>query len=47
METTPFYDIERVEEIILVDINTLKFADYNPRQLTEKQYKDLQHENNQ
>ena len=42
METTPFYDIERVEEIILVDINTLKFADYNPRQLTEKQYKDLQ-----
>ena len=38
---TQYTDIERVEEIVLVDIDTLKFADYNPRQLTTDQYNHL------
>ena len=42
MDNNPdFTDIERVEEIHLKDINLLKFAEYNPRQLTDNQYQQL------
>ena len=41
MAIPKFHDIERVEEIKIRDINSLKFADYNPRQLTTDQYNQL------
>ena len=41
MNDLQFHDIERVEEIKIRDINSLKFADYNPRQLTTDQYNQL------
>ena len=36
-----FTDIDRVEQITLKNIDTLNFAEYNPRQLTTDQYNQL------